>query len=195
MAADCAAYKLSVIRLETRLVHHGTRIIMNRGSASWTKIVAAMEIDVSLRDVQEGDFSIFYEQQLDPEATHMAAFPARDYEAFTAHWEKGMAEETTILKTVVFQGRVAGNVVSWEQSGKCNVGYWLGKEYWGKGVASAALSLFLTEFEKRPLFSHVAKHNVASIHVLQKCGFANYCAGKFTDVDGDEGEEFIMMLA
>jgi RimJ/RimL family protein N-acetyltransferase len=154
-----------------------------------------MDIEVSLRDVQEGDLSIFYEQQLDPEATQMAAFPASDYEAFKVHWAKGMGESTTILQTIIFQGKVAGNIVSWEQSGECNVGYRLGKEYWGKGIASAALSLFLKQVAKRPLFAHVTKHNAASIRVLQKCGFATSSEGQFSGVDSEAGKEFIMMLA
>ncbi|TWU30022.1 GNAT family N-acetyltransferase [Bythopirellula polymerisocia] len=98
-----------------------------------------MEYNVSIRNVYESDLSIFYQQQLDEEATHMAAIPARNYQAFMSHWEKGMGEETTNLQTIVFNGDVAGNIVSWEQSDECNVGYWLGKEYWGKGIASAAL--------------------------------------------------------
>jgi len=153
-----------------------------------------MQPNVSLRDVHGSDLSIFYRQQLDLEATQMAAFPARDYKAFMAHWEKGMGEETTILKTILVESDVAGNIVSWEHSGECNIGYWLGKEYWGKGIASAALTLFLERVVKRPLFAHVAKHNVASIRVLQKCGFSTACEGQFSDVDGKEGEEFIMML-
>ena len=42
---------------------------------------------VTLRDVTEADLPIFYEQQLDPEATQMAAFPSRDRDAFMAHWK------------------------------------------------------------------------------------------------------------
>lgn len=95
--------------------------------------------EILLRDVQESDLSIFFEQQLDQEATQMAAFPSRGRGAFMAHWMKIMADETTTLKTVLFHGGVAGNIVSWEQSGERNVGYWLGKEYWGQGIASAAL--------------------------------------------------------
>ena len=41
----------------------------------------------------------------------------------------------------------------------------------GKGIATAALAQFLTKIETRPVFAHVAKHNFASIRVLQKCGF------------------------
>lgn len=44
-----------------------------------------MTNDVLLRDVTESDLPIFFEQQLDPDATAMAAFPSRDREAFMAH--------------------------------------------------------------------------------------------------------------
>jgi RimJ/RimL family protein N-acetyltransferase len=153
-----------------------------------------MSHGTSLRYVQESDLEVFFKQQLDPEATQMAAFPARDHQSFMTHWENGIGEETTILQTIVFRGEVVGNIVCWEQSDECNVGYWLGREYWGKGIASAALSLFLTHIEKRPLYAHVAKHNAASIRVLQKCGFANVREGKYSGLDGGEGEELIMMI-
>jgi RimJ/RimL family protein N-acetyltransferase len=49
------------------------------------------------------------------------------------------------------------------------VGYWIGREYWGKGVATEALSQFLAHAEvRRPLHAAVAKHNVGSIRVLEK---------------------------
>lgn len=65
-----------------------------------------------LRDVIESNHPIFFEQQLDPVANQMAAFPARDREAFTAHWTKILADETNILKTILCDGQVAGNIVS-----------------------------------------------------------------------------------
>ena len=88
-----------------------------------------MTNNVLLRDVIESDLHIFFEQQLDPVATQMAAFPARDREAFMAHWTKILADETNILKTILFDGQVAGNIVSWLHSGEREVGYWLGREY------------------------------------------------------------------
>jgi len=99
-----------------------------------------MTNQVSLRDVKESDLPIFFDQQLDPEATRMAAFPSRDRDAFMAHWTKSMADETTTLQTIMFDGSVVGNIVCWEQSGQRSVGYWIGREYWGKGIASEALS-------------------------------------------------------
>jgi RimJ/RimL family protein N-acetyltransferase len=153
-----------------------------------------MTNDVTLREVQEADLAVFFEQQLDPEATQMAAFPSRARDAFMTHWAKSMADETINLKTIVFDGKVAGNIVYWEQGGEQRIGYWLGKEYWGKGIASAALSLFLGHWKARPLHARVAKHNLASIRVLKKCGFTIYSEDKFSKGGGKEGEEWLMRL-
>jgi RimJ/RimL family protein N-acetyltransferase len=101
----------------------------------------------------------------------MAAFPAREREAFMAHWTKILADHSNTIQTILLDGAVVGNIVSWEQSGRTLVGYWVGKEYWGKGVATVALSQFLVLVKARPLHAYVAKHNMASIRVLQKCGF------------------------
>jgi RimJ/RimL family protein N-acetyltransferase len=144
-----------------------------------------MTNNIRIRDVTESDLPILFEQQLDPEATAMAAFPSRDRDAFMAHWAKIMAGESNILKTIVFDGQVAGNIVGWESSGEWEVGYWIGKEYWGKGIATKALFLFLDLLMTRPLYAHVAKHNIASRRVLEKCGFK---------VIREEPEEFILKL-
>ena len=150
--------------------------------------------NVILRDITESDLPIFYEQQLDPDATAMAAFPSRDREAFMAHWAKIMADESVILMTILFDGQVAGNIVSWEGSGEWEVGYWIGKEYWGKGIATKALAAFLVQVKTRPLYAHVAKHNVASLRVLEKCGFKIIREDKYFNSHGEEMEEFILKL-
>jgi RimJ/RimL family protein N-acetyltransferase len=124
-----------------------------------------------LRDVREGDIPIFFEHQLDPEATQMADFPARDKAAFTAHWTKVLGYETGIKRTILVGGQVAGYIVSFEQDGKREVGYWIGRNYWGKGVATRALAAFLEHDRRRPLYAYVVKRNVASRRVLEKCGF------------------------
>ncbi len=130
-----------------------------------------MSGEVVLRDVAEEDLPVFFEHQRDPDANRMAAFPPRDREAFLAHWAKILADETLGKKTILCDGQVAGNVVSWEHSGEREVGYWIGREFWGRGVATKALSQFLLLWASRPLHAHVAKHNLASIRVLEKCGF------------------------
>src|SRR5690242_18588694 len=151
-------------------------------------------MNITLREVTTEDLPIFFEHQLDPEATEMAAFPSRDRDAFMAHWAKIMNKETNqtgILKTILAGDTVAGNVFYWEAAGEPNIGYWLGKTHWGKGIASAAVAQFLTKIERRPVYAHVAKHNFASIRVLEKCGFQLLPEHVY---DGDGGEELVMEL-
>ena len=154
-----------------------------------------MTNDVQLRDVIETDIPIFFEQQLDPEATQMAAFPSREKDAFMAHWNKIMADDSVLVKTILLNGSVVGNIVCFEQLGEREVGYWLGKEYWGRGIASQALAEFLESIETRPLYAHVAKHNIASRRVLEKCGFTISGEDKFfSQILGEDVEEYILVL-
>lgn len=129
---------------------------------------------VELRGVVEGDLSTFFEHQLDPVAIHMAAFTAAnpaDRDAFTAHWARILADESVIKRTVLIGGQVAGHVVSFERSGDREVSYWIGREFWGQGLATEALTSFLGEISTRPLYARAARDNLASIRVLEKCGF------------------------
>jgi len=153
-----------------------------------------MNDDVTLREVRQSDLETFFEDQIDPEATRMAAFPSRDRAAFMAHWEKCMGDPSCILRTVLLGGEVAGNVVSWAQGGEQKVGYWIGRAHWGKGVATAALSQLLATLRVRPLVAHVAKHNVGSIRVLRKCGFTITGEDHASLPDGAIVEDHVMTL-
>jgi RimJ/RimL family protein N-acetyltransferase len=124
-----------------------------------------------LRDVIETDLPVFFEHQRDPEATAMADFPARDREAFDAHWRRLLADDSLIKKTIVYEGEVAGSIGCWEQEGRRLVGYWIGQEFWSKGLATRALQELTGEVTQRPLHAWVATSNIASIRVLAKCGF------------------------
>jgi RimJ/RimL family protein N-acetyltransferase len=125
-----------------------------------------------LREVRVEDLPVLFEQQRDADALAMAEFPARDRQAFFAHWTTRVLADPDVHKAVaVVDGQVAGHVGSFEQGGRRLVGYWFGKEFWGRGIATSALSEFLGWESARPLFAIVARRNVGSIRVLQKCGF------------------------
>src|ERR1043166_5185639 len=126
---------------------------------------------VILREVVDSDLPIFFEHQRDPEAAQMAAFPSRDHDAFMTHWAKLRREPSNIIRTMVCDGQVAGNIGSWIAGNRRLTGYWVGREFWGRGVATAALAAFLAEIKERPLPAFVASHNVGSIRVLEKCEF------------------------
>jgi RimJ/RimL family protein N-acetyltransferase len=154
-----------------------------------------MSDEVRLRDVEPGDLPVFYEHQLDADATRMAAFPSRDRAAFDAHWATNiLGNPAAITQTILVNGQVAGNIGSWPQGGVRLVGYWIGKEHWGKGVATRALAAFLHVVTERPLFAHVASHNVGSIRVLEKCGFSLY-REESVEVAGDDVAELVLVLS
>ena len=133
---------------------------------------AAIEHLVRLREVVDTDLPVFYKHQADPVACRMAAFPSRPLHAFMEHWKRIRADTDIVLRTILYQGQVAGTVMSFVQGGKRQVGYWIGREFWGKGIATQALVQFLAQLKTRPLYAHVARHNVASLRVLEKCGFS-----------------------
>ena len=121
-------------------------------------------------------------------------FPQGTAKPYRAHWKKLLSDETKIKKTILFNGQVAGNIGSWEQSGKQEIGYWIGKEFWGKGIATKALSEFLQLVKARPLYAYVAKHNYASIRVLEKCGFIIIDEQKNFSNTGEESVEEVILI-
>ena len=142
-----------------------------------------------LREVREDDLDVLFEQQREPEAVAMAVFPAREREAFDAHWRKILADDSLLAWVIEVDGQVAGNVVSWEQDGRRLVGYWLGRDFWGRGLATAALAELVQELGTRPLHAWVASTNAGSVRVLEKCGFVRV-GERTTDV-----EEYLYELA
>ena len=109
-----------------------------------------------LREVRAEDLDVLFEQQREPEAVAMAIFPAREREAFDAHWRRVLANDRNVVRVIEVDGEVAGNIGSWEQDGKQLVGYWLGRKFWGRGLATAALGEFVDELGVRPLHAWVA---------------------------------------
>jgi RimJ/RimL family protein N-acetyltransferase len=126
-----------------------------------------------LRSVIEDDLPIFFEHQRDQVAISMAAFPSREWDAFLSHWRQNvLGNPGNEAWTILVDDQAAGYVASWEQEGRRLVGYWIGREYWGRGIARSALDEFLGIHEHhRPIHAYVALSNVRSIRVLEKCGF------------------------
>lgn len=153
---------------------------------------------VRLRAVMEDDLPLFFEQQLDEEANYMAAFTRKDpadREAFMRHWRKILDDETITIRSILFEGQLAGHVLSHAWFGEPEVSYWLGKEFWGRNIATRALAAFLEEIPERPIYAHAAKDNPASLRVLQKCGFTISGEDKgFANARGKEVEEFTLVL-
>jgi RimJ/RimL family protein N-acetyltransferase len=126
-----------------------------------------------LRDVRDEDLPIFWEHQREPEAHRMAAFPPREWDAFMRHWRgKVLADSSALKKAIVVSNTVVGNILSWNEGKERLVGYWIGRAYWGRGIATEALIEFSSVEPFRPLSAYVAIHNLGSMRVLEKCGFS-----------------------
>jgi RimJ/RimL family protein N-acetyltransferase/8-oxo-dGTP pyrophosphatase MutT (NUDIX family) len=153
---------------------------------------------VRLHKVKKADLPIFFEHEQDPQAIHMAAFTAKDPSdraAFMAHWAKILADPGIILRTILCDGRVAGSVVCHGWFGDPEISYWLGREFWGQGIATFALAAFLRLVKVRPLYARAVKDNFGSLRVLEKCGFKVTGEGRgFAHGRGMEVEEWVLKL-
>jgi RimJ/RimL family protein N-acetyltransferase len=149
----------------------------------------------TIRPVAEEDFRVLYEHQNDPAANEMAAFPPRDWNAFEAHWKRILADPSVVARAVLDNGRVAGNLGVFGPPGERLLGYWIGREHWGKGIATRGLALLLEEISERPLHAHVAKSNAGSIRVLEKNGFKVSGEDRApAPTGGDVVDEWVMTL-
>jgi RimJ/RimL family protein N-acetyltransferase len=126
---------------------------------------------IELRAVRPEDLPAHFEQQRDEASVRMAAVPPRERAAFDEHWAAVLADPSVVVRTVLADGIVAGHVTSFVIDGQRHVGYWIAREHWNRGIASAALGELLGEVLERPLFATVATHNPASRRVLEKAGF------------------------
>lgn len=150
---------------------------------------------VTLRNVVASDFETLYNNQMEPEAIRMAAYPPRNREDFNRHWADVIVDPGVINKAILHDGHLAGYVCSFTRDGERLIGYWLGKRYWGRGIATRAVAQFLPHEPFRPLLAHVSAHNIASIRVLEKCGFERFGTCWAAAVTGgDVVEEVLLRL-
>lgn len=154
--------------------------------------------EVKLRAVRDSDLDAFFAHQRDPAAIRMVAFCSRDPEdraLFDAHWVKIRRDPAIVMRTIEVEGRPAGYVGGFERDGKTEVCYYLGRSFWGRGIASTALARFLVEVPTRPLFAFIAGDNAGSIRVVEKCGFALVARQRsFAQARGEEIEEVVLRL-
>ncbi|PEU18115.1 MULTISPECIES: GNAT family N-acetyltransferase [unclassified Bacillus (in: firmicutes)] len=153
---------------------------------------------IMLRNVIKDDLPIFFKHQQNREANYMAAFTRKDphnWEGFTTHWNKILMDEDIIKQTIIVKNNVVGHILRFEQFGEPEVSYWIGKEYWGKGIATKALREFLKHITIRPLYARAAKDNAGSLKVLEKCGFIIIGEDSgFSNTRGEDVEEFIFTI-
>lgn len=153
---------------------------------------------VSLREVLPEDLPVYFENQRDPKATWMAAFTVADpsdRDAFDIYWQKILSHDTITKRTILLGETVVGSIMIYPLLGVPNVAYWIWREYWGKGVATAALEQFLAIVKERPLVARIASDNAASGRVLEKCGFKRVGEERgFAHARGENVDEIVYRL-
>ena len=157
-----------------------------------------MVSEVRIRPVLAADLRAFFAHQLDPEANWMAAFTApdpTDSTAFAQHWARVLGNTDNLVRAVVVQETVVGNVSVFPHDGMLEVSYWIGRPYWGRGYATAALGELLREVTVRPLRARAAQDNLASLRVLAKCGFVVRGEDSgYAEARGAEVSEYVLEL-
>ncbi len=158
-----------------------------------------MPQNLELRELVDSDLDVIFEFECDPESIQMAAFTSEDptdHDGFMAHWTKIRASPIVTIRCIVRGEEVLGSVISFEVEGDPEITYWIGRQYWGQGVATEALRLFLETVDtRRPMRARCAKDNVASLRVLEKCGFKVVAEARgFANARGTEIDELELEL-
>lgn len=154
---------------------------------------------VTLRAVSEADLPTLFEIQLDPDGQAMAAFTdprtSSDLEAYLAKWRRQLDDGAVVARAVLVDGELVGSVACFERGGDLEVTYWVRRDRWGRGIASAALAGLLWAVPQRPLFGRIAADNAGSARVLERNGFARIGEeNSYAEARGAEIRELIYRL-
>lgn len=156
-------------------------------------------MQIKLKQTEQSDLELLFQFQLDEEAIFLAAFTPKDSTDKKAYFEKFirlLADPAINNQTILVDENVVGSIAKFEIAGDAEITYWIDRNFWGKGIATAALKNFLTIENSRPIFGRAAFDNVGSQKVLEKCGFVKIGTDKgFANARQKEIEEFIYKLA
>ncbi|MFI1279670.1 GNAT family N-acetyltransferase [Streptomyces sp. NPDC020858] len=155
-------------------------------------------MEIELRETTDGDLAVFWEQSTDPALLRMAAL-TREYHydrgRFDAHWEKVRGDPAVTPRTVLADGVVVGHAAVFGPPEEREVTYVIGREHWGRGIATRALAELIRLEDTRPLHAGAAADNAGSIRVLEKCGFTvTGCVREFALARGEEVDVVLLTL-
>jgi len=153
---------------------------------------------LKLNRTKRSDLEFFFQFQLDQEAIYLAAFTSKDpsdKDAYLDKYTKLLDNPTINMQTIFVDETIVGSVSKFEIEGDAEITYWIDRNFWGKGIATTALRIFLALENARPVFGRVAFDNIGSQKVLEKCGFVKIGNDRgFANARGEEIEEFIYKL-
>lgn len=93
--------------------------------------------------------------------------------------EQVASNPRNLVRAITYQGELCGCIGLHGQSDvyqkSAELGYWVGQDYWGQGIASAAVGLILDlgwkTLDLHRIYAGVFSTNPASMRVLEKNGF------------------------
>jgi RimJ/RimL family protein N-acetyltransferase len=121
------------------------------------------------RDIYERTLRIPF-PYTDADADAWLALVARitEQQGRPVHWAIRSADDS-LIGGCGFDGFQVGT------SHRAEVGYWLARPFWGRGIMTVAVQRVcrhaFEEFGLVKITAHVFSHNPASARVLEKCGF------------------------
>jgi len=102
--------------------------------------------------------------------------------------EWALSHDPTLIKAIEINGKVAGSIgihpLTDIYGKSAELGYWIGEEFWGKGLVAKAVEEMLVyafeTFNINRVFARTSHVNLASQRVLLKSGFVQEAAFKET---------------
>ena len=161
-----------------------------------------------LRPWRESDAADLYRYASDPEVGPAAGWKPHESEADSLNvLREIMINDRTWAVTIAPSERAVGSIgifpgTAEGENGEWEIGYWIGKPFWGNGYAPEAvralLSLYFAFGAERIWCAH-AEGNDKSRRVIEKCGFRYRFRAQWTAPIGEvrtslyyalEAEEF-----
>jgi RimJ/RimL family protein N-acetyltransferase len=135
---------------------------------------------VRLRPLCEGDIDDLFAILSDPEVMrYWSCPPLTERSQAEEHYRKNVGEDA-LCWGVTRGGSLIGTVSLYALERQCEraeIGYLLGREHWGKGLASEAVSLVIDlafgPLNLRRLEADIDPRNTASARLLERLGFEN----------------------
>jgi predicted lactoylglutathione lyase/predicted acetyltransferase len=164
----------------------------------FSKEKAHLPENITLKKTRAEDLDTLFSFQSDPIGAYLAAFMAKDYQDHTAYIQKYtrlLQDSTVNNQTIFYNDSIIGSIAKFVLHGDNEITYWIDRAYWGKGIATKALEIFLGVEKTRPLIARVACDNYGSQQVLEKCGFVRTGIEKgYAVVRQEEIDEIIYQL-